>query len=289
MAQLTSPVELSWKNILVVTDLSAHSVSALTCVVPIATQSDSVIHLLPVIRPEIKIALSGAHGKLQIQMDAQRQLGTLEMIIATVPHKIWRREGNVWRSIKDLVQSEHIDLIVVGISGESDFMGSGAEEVMRKAVCSVLTVGPHVSSSADKPPLAQVLYVMNLWEESHDGLEYAIQLAIRYKSRLLLLHVVEQEESKQSDHEWLKAFRRIMRNLLPESAANLAEGPVLRVEVARNISARILQVADEIRADLVVMEMASGGAGATHLPQKLYEIISRASCPVLTTRSAPQG
>ena len=288
MAQLTSRVELSWKNILVVTDLSAHSVSALTCVVPIATQSDSVIHLLPVIRPEIEIALSGAHGdmKLQIQTDAQRQLGTLETVIATVPHKIWRREGNVWQSIKDLVQSEHIDLIVVDMSAESDFMGSGAEEVVRKAVCSVLTVGPHVSSSADKPPLGQVLYVMNLWEESHDGLEYAIQLAIRYKSRLLLLHVVEQEESKQSDHEWLKAFRRIMRNLLPESAANLAEGPVLRVEVAKNISARILQVADELRADLVVMEVAPEGAGATHLPQKLYQIISRASCPVLTVRSA---
>jgi len=290
MAKLTSPVELSWKNILVVTDLSAHSVSALTCVVPIATRSDSVIHLLPVSRPEIEIALSGAYGdmKLLIQTDAQQQLGTLETAIATGPHKIWRREGNVWRSIKDLVQSEHIDLIVVGINGESDFMGSGAEEVMRKAVCSVLTVGPHVSSSADKPSLAQVLYVMNLWKESHDGLEYAIQLAIRYKSRLLLLHVVEQEESRQSDHEWLKAFRRIMRNLLPESAANLAEGPVLRVEVAKNISARILQVADELSADLVVMEVGPEGAGATLLPHKLYEIISRASCPVLTVRSAQE-
>ena len=127
---------------------------------PIATESDSVVHLLPVIRPEVEIALSKAHDemKLQIQTDAQRQLGTLETVMATVPHQIWRREGNVWRSIKDLVKSAHIDLIVVGISGESDFMGSGAEEVMRKAVCSVLTVGPHVSSSADKPPLACLIH-----------------------------------------------------------------------------------------------------------------------------------
>jgi nucleotide-binding universal stress UspA family protein len=286
MAQLTSLIGLSLKNILVVTDVSTPS--ALTYIVPFAKESGSVIHLLQVIRPEMEVALLQAADemKLQIETDAPRQTGGLETVIATVPHKIWLREGTLWRAIEDLERSEHMDLIVVGISNQSDFMGSGAEEVIRKALCPVMIVGPR-ASTPHHALLAQLLYVANLWDGSHAGLEYAIQLAIRYRSRLLLLHVVEQEESKQSDHEWLKAFRRIMRNLLPESVANLAEEPVLRVEVARNINARILQVADEVRTDLIVMDVAPEEAGAAQSCQKLYEVVSQASCPVLTVRSMP--
>jgi nucleotide-binding universal stress UspA family protein len=292
MAQLTSPVELSLKNILVVTDFSAASISALTYVVPIARVSNSMVHLLHVIRPlqtTIASPEEEEDGSPEIQRNAQRQLGPLETLVATVPHKMWLREGDVWSSVEDLVRSEHIDLIAVGASGESDlkkfFVGSVAEEVVRKAVCPVLSVGPHASSTPNHVPLAQLLYVTNLWEESHDGLQYAIHLAIRYKSRLLLLHVIEQEEPKQSDQEWLSAFRRIMRNLLPESAANLREEPVLRVEVAKNTTARILQVADEIRADLIVMDVRPEEAWATHLHDKFYEIICEANCPVLTLRT----
>jgi len=291
MAQLTFRVGLSLSNILVLTDFSAASLAAVTCIAPVAKESGSVIHLLHVIRPKSEIPSSGVHEDLglKVQTDAQH----LEAAIATVPHKIWLREGNVWPTAEDLVRSQHIDLIVVGTTGESDFIGSGAEEIIRKAVCPVLSVGPHAAVTGDHAPLTQLLYVMNLWEGSHDGLEYSVQLAIRYKSRLLLLHVVEQEEAKQSDNEWLKAYRRIMRNRLPESTDNLAEGPVLRVEVAKNISARILQVADEVRADLVILDVTPEPPGATHLPQTLHEIISGASCPVLTVQSKkgepPQG
>lgn len=286
MAQLTSQVELSLKNILVVIDFSAASLAALTCIVPVAKRSGCVIHLLHVIPPETEIASEANDDmRLQTRLDAQRELGALDVVVETVPYKMWLREGTVWASIEGLVQSEHIDLIVVGITDESDFMGSGAEEIVRKAVCPVLTVGPNASPSADEASLGQLLYVMNLWEGSHDGLEYAIQLAARYNSRLLVLHVVEQEEPRRSDHEWLSAYRRIMRNLLPESATDLGAAPVLRVEVAKNISARILQVADEVRTDLIVMDVPPEQPGATHVPQKLYEVISRASCPVLTLRS----
>jgi len=126
------------------------------------------------------------------------------------------------------------------------------------------------------------MYVTHFWEESHYGLQYAIRLAIQYKSRLLLLHVIEQEEPKQSDHEWLREYRRILQNLLPERAGDLLVDPVLRVEVAKNSAARILQVAEEIGADLILMDVRPEQPWATHLRDKVSEIISCASCPVLT-------
>jgi nucleotide-binding universal stress UspA family protein len=293
MEQLTAPAGVSLKNILVAADFSAPSVSALACVVPIAQASDSVVHILHVIPPpEIAIASPEAESDLskQTQLDAQRQLGPLETVVGSVPHKMWLREGDVWASIDSIVRSEQIDLIAVGASGKSDFkkflVGSVAEEVIRKATPPVLSVGPHaLRNSGSASPLTQLLYVTNLWEDSHDGLQYAIQMAIRYGSRLVLLHVVEQEEPKRSDHEWLSAYRRILRNLLPESASNLPVEPVLRIEVSKHPTGRILQVADEITASLVVMDVSPEETWATHLRDRVYEIVSWANCPVLTVRT----
>jgi nucleotide-binding universal stress UspA family protein len=293
MEQLTAPVGVSLKNILVATDFSAPSVSALACVVPIAQASDSVVHILYVIPPpEIAIASPEAETDIseQRQRDAQRQLGPLETVVGAVPHKMWLREGDVWASIDSIICSEQIDLIAVGASGKSDFkkffVGSVAEEVIRKATPPVLSVGPHaLRNSGSASPLRQLLYVTNLWEDSHDGLQYAIQMAIRYRSRLVLLRVVEQEEPKRSDHEWLSAYRRILRNLLPESASDLPMEPVLRIEASKHPTGRILQVADEIKASVVVMDVSPEETWATHLRDKVYEIVSWANCPVLTVRT----
>ena len=297
MEQLSAPAGVALKNILVATDFSASSVSALACVVGIAQASDSLIHILHVIRPpEIAIASPEAEADIseQKQRDAQRELGPLETVVGSVPHKIWLREGDVWTAIDSLVRSEQIDLIAVGASGKSDFkkflVGSVAEEIIRKATPPVLSVGPHaLRNSGGASPLSQLLYVTNLWEDSHHGLQYAIQMAIRYRSRLVLLHVVEQEEPKQSDHEWLSAYRRILRNLVPESAADLASEPIVRIEVAKHPTGRILQVADEIGANLVVMDVRPEEAWATHLRDKVYDIISWTNCPVLTVRTSNQA
>jgi len=295
MAQLTVPIEISLKNILVATDFSAASLAALNCVIPIARRFNSTVHIVHVIHPrEIVIASSAANSEnnQEAHMDVQRQFELLETAVRTVSHRTWLREGQVSEAIEDLVQSQHIDLVAVGASGKSKlkkfFLGSVAEEIIRTATCPVLTVGPQASSTNCCDPLTQLLYVTHFWEESHCGLQYAIRLAIQYKSGLLLLHVIEQDEPKQSDHEWLKEYRRILRNLLPECAGDLLVEPVLRVEVAKNSTARILQVADEIGADLIIMDVRPEEPWATHLRDKVSEIISRASCPVLTARTKPE-
>ena len=288
MTQLITPIEISLKNILVATDFSPAALAALTYAVPIARQFNSVVHIVHVIHPpEIDIApASNSEICREVHMDAQRQLELLETAVGTVPHRTWLREGKVSEVVEEIVRSEHIDLVVVGAGAKSElkkfFLGSVAEEIVRAASCPVLTMGPHASASE---PLAQLLYVTHFWEESHYGLQYAIRLAIQYKSRLLLLHVIEQDEPKQSDHEWLREYRRILRSLLPESAGELLVEPVLRVEVAKDSAARVLQVADEIGADLIVMDIRPEEPWATHLRDKVSEIISNANCPVLTVRT----
>jgi nucleotide-binding universal stress UspA family protein len=292
MAQLTTSEKIDLKNILVATDFSAVSMSALAYVVPIAREYHSVVHILHVVRPsEIGLGVTETEEDFsrEVQVDAQRQLGPLEDVIGTIPHRLWLREGNVCGAVMDLVRSEHIDLIAVGATDKSDFkkfiVGSVAEDIIHNATCPVLSIGPHAFGKRNGVRPAQLLYVTSLWENSHDGLRYAIELAIEHGSRLALLHVIELEAPKKPDREWLNAFRRILRNLLPGSAANLQEKPVLRVEVTKNVTARILQVADEVRADIIVMDVHPEHALSTHFRDKVYPIISWANCPVLTVRT----
>ncbi len=291
MAQPTIAIEVRLKSILIATDFSLASLTALTRVLPLARQFNSTVHILHVIQPH-GTDLEPAEDSTMYQqahMEAQHRLEQLDTSVGSVPHQTWLRKGKVWETVEDVLQSEHIDLIVVGASRKSElkkfFLESVAETIVREAPCPVLAVGPHVSAVASDPPLAQLLYATNLWEESHHGLEYAIQLAIQYRSRLLLLHVVEQEDPKRSDHEWLRDYRRLLRHLLPERSEDLYVDPVLRVEVAKKSTARILQVADEIGADLIVMDLRPEEPWATHLQDKVSEIISSATCPVLTIRT----
>ena len=296
MAQLTTPIEVSLKNILIATDFSPAALAALTGVLSIARQFNSVVHIVHVIHPPAIDIAPEANAEIcrQVHRDAQRQLELLETAVGTVPHRTWLLEKEVSEAVEDLVRSEHIDLVAVGASGKSGlkkfFLGSVAEDIVRTATCPVLTIGPRASSASCCEPPTQLLYVTRFWEESHYGLQYAIRLAIQYKSRLLLLHVIEQDKPKpkQSDDEWLKEYRRILRNLLPEYAGDLLMEPVLRIEVAKNSTARILQVTDEIGADLIVMDIRPEEPWATHLRDKVSEIISCASCPVLTVRTKPE-
>ncbi len=291
MAQLTSPVEVSLKNILVATDFSSASLAALQCVLPIARQFNSVVHIVHVLHLR-EIPPTDEAIRQQARVDAQRALEALETVVGAVPHRTWLRElreGEVWEAVKDLVRSEDIDLVVVGSRAKSEsdklFRGSVAEEIIRTATCPVLTIGPLVSTTRYGEPPAQLLYITDFREESHDGLQYAIRLAIQYKSRLLLLHVVEHNETERSDYEWLGTYRRFLQNLLPEYDGDLLVEPVLRVEVAKDATARILQVADEVGAELMVMDVRPEEPWETHLRDKVYEIISCANCPVLTVRT----
>ena len=292
MALLTTPEAVALKNILVATDFSAASISALAYIIPIARESHSLVHILHVVRPsEIGLALTEEDGDLsqEVQVNAQKRLTQLEDLMGATPHKIWLRDGPVAHAIGDFARAEHIDLIAIGGSAESDFkkfvVGSAAEEIIRDATCPVLNVGPHAVRCREGVHLTEILYVTSLWEKSHDGLRYAIQLAIEQHSQVTLLHVVEQETWNRPDREWLSAFRHILRNLLPDSAAHLGKTPELRVETARNATARILEVADKISANLIVMDLQPKPALATHLHDKLYPIISWANCPVLVVQS----
>jgi len=75
---------------------------------------------------------------------AQAQLAGLQVPHANVRTEHRLEEGDAAKVILRVAQEIHADMIVMGTHGRTGlgrlFMGSAAEEVMRKAVCPVLTV-----------------------------------------------------------------------------------------------------------------------------------------------------
>jgi nucleotide-binding universal stress UspA family protein len=291
MKLLSTPTELSLRNVLVATDFSPVSQSALAHVLPIAQEFHSTIHLVHVIQPQAPDLTSGAIDARmleQLRENAQAQILSIAAMVDGNRCRAWVRDGQVREVIADLVREKHIDLVVVGTSGKSTvdklLRGSVAEEIFRNCVCPVLTLGPQVKYNPSGSTLKQILYLTNLKGESHGALDYAISLASHYEAQLMLLHVVEQEEPRKPEYQWLEVYRRMLRHLLTE-VADLPIDPVLRIEVGRNPSARILWVAEEVNADLIVMDVRPEEPWATHLRDRAYEIISFAHCPVLTVRT----
>ena len=74
------------------------------------------------------------------------------------------------------------------------FLGSKAEEIFRRAACTVLTVDPHCRAI---PPrygeFTEILYATDFGPESSAAAYYAMSLAQEFQARLTLLHVIQKK------------------------------------------------------------------------------------------------
>jgi nucleotide-binding universal stress UspA family protein len=143
---------VAFKEILVPTDFSEHSLRALDYAVEIAEKFASELKLLYVIEPLLQAAdvswssvnfeqLNKSH-----QQSAEEQLATIteERIPKTVTFETKIVFGKPFVEIVKEAKANNSDLIVMATHGRGAvahlLMGSTAEKVVRKAPCPVLTV-----------------------------------------------------------------------------------------------------------------------------------------------------
>ena len=200
-------------------------------------------------------------------------------------------EGDVWAVVEAAADEKKADLIVVGTSGRGGvgrfILGSAAEEILRRATCPVLTVGPN--SSTEPPPGAKfqrIVYATNFGEASPAAAAYAVALAQEYQAHLTLLHVIERPKTGDlvHPHELEAATIERLRSLVVQEAELWCEPRA--VVLQGSPAERILETAEKQGADLIVMGVREGKGvvRATHLPDVVHQVVSHAVCPVLTIR-----
>jgi nucleotide-binding universal stress UspA family protein len=212
--------------------------------------------------------------------------------------------GDPARQILEHARRPAANLIVMGTHGASGFerlmLGSVTEKVLPKAHCPVLTVPP-LAHSGTTLPFRHVLCAIDFSYASLEALNYAAALALQSRARLGLLHVVQwpwdeppapaPEELPPEQAVALSEYRRYV-----EARAMARLSTLRRERIPEGVEAaprvvhgkpylEILRVADETRADLIVL-----GVHGRTVPELMVfgstanQVVRAAECPVLTVR-----
>lgn len=285
-----------FKNILLVTDFSPASKKTLEYAASLARRYGSAIYLTHVITVDGYPLASPEYVSSSLQkMHVEAKEGFRELLkseeLIELPYRVLIQEGNLWPSIEELIKTYDIDLLVVGTRGvgavEKVLIGSGAEEIFRKARVPVLTVGP----SATKEPLYEmefknILFATDFGRSAEREAEYAVSLAQKHCSRLRLLHVLPHPEAYGEDVLAVKKENSMVQlRELVATGADLHCKLDFEVAVGEPVH-QILRIAEETKADLIIMGAKARNSLAGNVPHtKAYRMVCSARCPVLTVRS----
>lgn len=270
--------QLGLKNILYATDLSFVAERALPYALAIARRYGSTIYATCVIQPDPDsfVPLS-VWPKM-----AEESRKDLEERLQPVPHEIIFRPGEVWQALSELIEEKQIDLVVFSTHGRGGLnrvlVGSVAEEILRKAPCPVLAVGPEVVvKPKQNAELNRILYATDFGTASLAAAPYAISLVQEHRSQLILVHSIENGGD-------VPTMLHALRQLVP-FGADVRCDPDCVVEHGAP-AGKILEVAEGHGADLIVLGIhGKKGFVQEHLTRSgVYRIVAQAKCPVLIVR-----
>jgi nucleotide-binding universal stress UspA family protein len=278
-------------NVLLATDFSAFSETALYYAAAVAARSGAMVHVVHVIVPEAWQYYCAETMPIpfeQLREGAERQMAYFLQSegLKDVPHRAWIEEGPVWDALHAFVATHDIDLLVVGTHGRTGLkkllLGSVAEEIIRLSPCPVLAVGPEAERHRASA-MREIIFATDFTAESLSALPVALEQARNYGARLNLLHVIPEPSRKSlPDVERIvTCLREKLEALIPTGAAD-GHQPACHVTIG-DPAEMILQAAQEIPADMIVLGVHPGGVLTGHaLGSTVYKVVCEAPCPVLT-------
>ena len=187
-----------------------------------------------------------------------------------------------------------IDLIVMGTHGRRGlgyaFLGSVASEVVRLANCPVLTI----RQKREYKPFIEdghILVPVDFSEHSIKALQYACEIAIKYKARLDIIHVLEEVTYPQA-YGVAKGITKIMKEKSLKELLKICDKivgskvPYYTYAIAGNSPYEILNFAEKNGSELIVIS-THGLTGLKHflIGSVADKVVRRAPCPVFTVKA----
>ncbi len=284
------------RSILVATDLSSSSHTAVVHGIEIARKYDAMLHFVHVVSA-LGYTFGGRevmHRATQVAcrsiLDLETKLGS-SGVLEKVRSLFWVRQGEVATEVEELARQENADLIVVGTNcprGLSHLVLGSGERIFRWTERPVLTVNANIS----RRPFAgngvqHVLFATDFSEASTKALHYAASLSSQFSAPLTALHVVENHPKIRplSETDWIEASLRRLRNMpFPERSSPL---DVRFAVQTGDVADVILRAAKLNPATVIVMGLnrAKLIASAAHSRSIAHSVVSGAQCPILTVRA----
>jgi nucleotide-binding universal stress UspA family protein len=303
------PAALKPRSILIATDFSEASEKALRYSLALARFYESKFCLAHVVS-SLGLTMAGPAAIAACDEAVAREAADLEhsliqtSTLAGIQHKFIVRKGELWPELREIIRQENADLLVVGTHGRHGiaklFFGSIAEQIFRQAECPVLTFGPHTDGRpwfGTSSTHRTFLFATDFGQASLHGLPQAIAAANQFGARLAFLSIVPAAPSHTNEgvKNWpTDAYMKTQRRLTElADDAGLDTRPQLYVEFksARPVSEQILESAERLRADLIIMGLHdSAHAGIiSHLDlATTYDVVCQAGSPVLTVNCSSE-
>lgn len=293
MPTVSEVARITLKNILFPTDFSPASDAALPFALALARIYGSTIllaHILPA-EPHLQVVLDRVPAQDDEDWQRARQKlvkSAQDPAMGNTPHRVLLDRGDLADVIPAMVCKQEVDMVVLGTHGRRGVsklvMGSGAEKIYRSAPCPVLTVGPRAQKKGADWKLQRILCPVEIAENTEPAVHYAFSLAEENESQILLMQAVPMvpwQHRVAVEHD----TRRALEALIPVHAEDWCR-PDFLVRWEHPAEA-IVQAAADREADLIVLGVRKARAAgfSAHLPWPVAsEVVSRASCPVLTVR-----
>jgi len=288
-----TPVRVGIQHVLIATDFSSYSKDALHFGLQLAKNYQAKAYLVFVV-PTEQFLIAGPEAYAAAKDAGRRDLQELKAellhthsLVEGQDYHLYLLEGDVAECILDFACQKRIDLIVLGTHGRGGLgkalLGSVAENVFRNSPVPVLTLGPHVCRAPKNSTTRNILVAADFTLASERAALYAVSLAREHKAKLTLLHVASQKEldGVPDRDAVVQEMKKKLADLVgPDNELEIS----LLVEVGR-VAPTILQTADTIKADLIVMSVRQTQGVLNRLMwPNAYEIVREAACPVLTVR-----
>jgi nucleotide-binding universal stress UspA family protein len=299
---------LTVNRILLARDFSDVSDQALRYAVDLARRFDATLHLLyaeVLHKDPFGADTAGAGDTLSAQirerlaqdvdqMPLVKRYPELDTVIDV------RRDVAAAPAIMEYAEDEGVDLIVMGTHGRRGVgrfvLGSVAEEVVRQAPCSVMTVRAD-DTGTPPPTIDRMLVPVDLSEFTVPLHRAALEVAATYSAHIDLLHVIEPlpfpvplvgavtihdlvPDPTERSTEQLTRLVETVRHPDVSVTPHVTEGHAAR---------SIIQQADALGADLIMM--ASHGLSGIEgflLGSVTARVARRAHCPVFVARVEPE-
>jgi nucleotide-binding universal stress UspA family protein len=282
------PVGLRFRSILIATDCSPASATAVRLGARLAKQFHAKLFLLHAVMPELYgVAMPGPVPELALlnvrsaRQDLHKYALRIPELRTTVHNEIVFL-GTAVDGIESAGKSHDIDLVVLGTHGrhglEKLAIGSVAEWAIGRLPYPVLVAGPACDKSFH--PFRSIVLGTDLAGQSLRAAQFAGSLAAEYQASLTMVNVRPAANSTEEHASDEQNANRKFRALLP---GECEESCTVKFDLRTGaIAPEILQSARENKANLIVLGAPRRAPLADHLPRtKLSEVIREAHCPVL--------
>jgi nucleotide-binding universal stress UspA family protein len=179
------------------------------------------------------------------------------------------------------------DLIVTGTNARHGLskaiLGSCAEGIIRHASCPVLTIGPKAKTAPSGGlSFHTVVFATDFSSDAAKQAAVALSFAQNSVAKIYLCHVLGRPGKDISETISMELkFESALERLIPQSTHDWCS-PECVVEVGA-AAPHILELAEKVQADLLVLGAKHGASWFAHLVEgTVGQVLMSAACPVMT-------